>query len=214
MAMSLGSIMSSPVSTSVYCSLPSHSRGFHVSVMRFRKYSLSKRRGDRVHLPSYPERVKWQRPSVCAPLSATMSRSDSPMRWKTSRRCVAPCAASGSRPCAGHLDPSASSRRPNACGMCGPPANSTESAPARVQRSAWLTSGYLTCTSWSMSRTIPRPALAGSLASGSKRMVPPSEPPLPSRASNVPEACHATRMAMGNAITLVLSRASRTSRLS
>ena len=181
--------------------------------MRFRKYSLSNRSGDLVHLPSYPDRTKWHRPSVCAPESATMSLSDIPIRWKTSRRWVAPWEASGRRPCAGHRDPSLSSVRPNACGTWGPPANSMDKAPARVKMSAWDTSGYFLCTSWSMSRTMPSPALAGSDFSGSNLMVPPSDPPLPSRASKVPDACHATRHAMGKAITLLLSKASLTSRL-
>mmetsp|Transcript_5122 Transcript_5122/g.19269 ORF Transcript_5122/g.19269 Transcript_5122/m.19269 type:complete len:233 (+) Transcript_5122:742-1440(+) len=181
--------------------------------MRFRKYSLSNRSGDRVHLPSYPERTKWHRPSVCAPESATMSLSDMPMRWKTSLRWVAPCEASGKRPCAGHLAPSRSSVRPNACGTWGPPANSMDSAPARVKMSACDTSGYFLCTSWSMSRTMPRPAFAGSDRSGSNLIVPPSDPPDPSLASKVPDACHATRHAMGKAITLLFSRASLMSRL-
>jgi hypothetical protein len=37
------------------------------------KYRLEKVVGALVHGPSYPERSVWQRPSVCAPLRATIS---------------------------------------------------------------------------------------------------------------------------------------------
>lgn len=40
--------------------------------------------------PTKPLRSAWQRPSVCAPLSATISRSSKPMRPNTSRMCAAP----------------------------------------------------------------------------------------------------------------------------
>ena len=42
--------------------------------------SVSKLSGAEVHGPSKPERSAWQRPSVCAPESATMSSSSKPIR--------------------------------------------------------------------------------------------------------------------------------------
>mgnify|MGYP004147138287 CR=1 FL=1 len=52
-----------------------------------------------------------------------------------------------------------------------------------------------------------RPEFAGSLCSGSKRIVAPSLPPVSAAASYVPDACHATRIAIGHAFTLRLMRA-------
>mmetsp|Transcript_36516 Transcript_36516/g.90884 ORF Transcript_36516/g.90884 Transcript_36516/m.90884 type:complete len:288 (-) Transcript_36516:694-1557(-) len=89
-AMSVGSIVRDCVSASVNCRFPFHLRSIHLRPTRLRKYSLSKERGCVVHAPSKPERTKWQRPTVCAPLRATMSRSLKPIRWKMARRWLAP----------------------------------------------------------------------------------------------------------------------------
>ena len=54
----VGSIVSVPVSSSVYCVLPLHLRSTHFFEMRLRKYSLSNLSGCVVHAPSKPERTK------------------------------------------------------------------------------------------------------------------------------------------------------------
>lgn len=48
---------------------------------------------------------------------------------------------------------------------------------------------------------MPRPALAPSVDSGSKRIPAPFEPPDESDLSKVPAECHARRTAIGHALT-------------
>ena len=45
-----------------------------------------------------------------------------------------------------------------------------------------------------------RPALASSVLSGPNRIVAPLDPPVPSDASKVPEACQASRTVIGHAL--------------
>ena len=111
-------------------------RGTHSWNMRWRKYVLSNLSGLKLHGPSNPERTSWQRPSVCAPERATISWSENPMRWKTSRRCCAPCAASGSLPIAGHAAAVSASPRPNLNSIFGPPRASIATQPCRFTPTA------------------------------------------------------------------------------
>jgi hypothetical protein len=67
---------------SSYCGGPAHLRFVHLFSLSSLKYRLEKVVGALVQGPSKPELVVWQRPSVCAPESATISWSLKPAKQR------------------------------------------------------------------------------------------------------------------------------------
>lgn len=97
---------------------------------------LEKRVGVVVQGPSKPDRSRWQRPTVCAPMRATVSWTVKPRRpTNTSKTWSLPRAPSGSRPTGGQSASECLSRRPPFQSMWGPPIYSMATQPAKLYSS-------------------------------------------------------------------------------
>mmetsp|Transcript_42213 Transcript_42213/g.90672 ORF Transcript_42213/g.90672 Transcript_42213/m.90672 type:complete len:285 (+) Transcript_42213:295-1149(+) len=165
------------------------------------KKVLSNFRGFSVQGPSKPERSKWQRPTVWAPLRATMSRSLKPLGWKIDRRWSTPCPPSGSLPWL-ELTPSApvfASVRPKRVVMSGPPMTPMATLAAKAHKSALeMRSGQYFCViGANRAMATASPLFASNLASAEsgRRMAALGQPPFP--CMKTPASCQDRRTSMG-----------------
>mmetsp|Transcript_67443 Transcript_67443/g.133694 ORF Transcript_67443/g.133694 Transcript_67443/m.133694 type:complete len:231 (-) Transcript_67443:186-878(-) len=191
----------------------------HSSPTMSAAYSLDHLVGSSTHAPAYPECCGWHRPYTWPPvISATASRSVKPILPNTSSRiCITsfsqpaarPCSstwplmmyfsAPGSRPMGGMVGAfsSAWSTRPGLNSMAGPPECSMKTYDASTHRSLYEMPGNLFLIGSRKARPSMRPLFSGSLASDSKRIPAPLEPPVWVTGSQVPELCHASRTNLG-----------------